>query len=390
MIMVSGSQSIACSPYEAGFSAFIGSGVYPFSFWKGRVALYAILRAMNVQPDEEIILPGYTCVVVPNAVRLCGAKPIYVDIDMDTFSIDPALLEAAITEKTRAILVQHTYGIPGPIYDVMEIAKKHNLFVIEDSAHALGSSINGKLLGAIGDAAFFSSQWSKPYTSGLGGIAVSRDPDIANEIQKVRSNFELPSFGVRAKLSIQYALFSLFYSPRNFWFAQGLLRKLSKWGVFVGSSSTEELEGLSPQDHHWIMGPFQERVGIRQLEKYKEDLPARKKLMAFYRQGLIKAGWPALDYDDETILLRYPVRVKNKWDLLDKAQDARVELGSWFESPLHPIKLEDHAIFDYTLGQCPISEQAAEETINLPLHQWMTPEEAQRTLNFVLENGNPV
>jgi dTDP-4-amino-4,6-dideoxygalactose transaminase len=112
--------------------------------------------------------------------------------------------------------------------------------------------------------------------------------------------------------------------------------------------------------------------------------------MAFYRQGLKEAGWPALDYDDETILLRYPVRVKNKWELLDKAQEARVEVGSWFESPLHPIKLEDHAIFDYTLGQCPISEQAAEETINLPLHQWMTPEEAQRTLNFVLKNGNPV
>jgi hypothetical protein len=193
-----------------------------------------------------------------------------VDIDMDTFSIDPALLEAAITEKTRAILVQHTYGIPGPIYDVMEIAKKHNLFVIEDSAHALGSSIDGKVLGSIGHAAFFSSQWSKPYTSGLGGVAVSRDPEIAREIKKVQNNFDLPNFIDRARLDLQYVLFSLFYSPRNFWFAQRLLRKLSELGIFVGSSSVGELEGLSPQDHHWKMGPFQKRVGLRQLEKYEE------------------------------------------------------------------------------------------------------------------------
>ena len=375
------------SDYEKQFASFLGEHLHAFSFWKGRVALYAILRALDIQSGDEVILPAYTCVVVPNAIQLCGAKPVYVDINPTDYSIDSALVEDAITGKTRAILVQHTYGIPGPLEAVLAIARKHDLFVIEDACHALGSRLNGKVLGTLGDAAFFSSQWSKPYTTGLGGMAVTAAPKIAGNIQRVKNNFLSPAFGARTKLVLQYDLFSAFYSPRMFWLAQGLLRKLSSLGLFVGSSSDAELEGMSPQDHDWVMGPFQERVGIKQLRRYQKNLPERKVLMGFYREGLVQAGVTQSDYGEETILLRYPVRVKNKWSLLEKAQAARVELGDWFVSPLHPIDLNDHGKFGYTLGQCPISEQAAEETINLPLNQWMSLREAERTLGFVLKNA---
>ena len=106
---------------------------------------------------------------------------------------------------------------------------------------------------------------------------------------------------------------------------------------------------------------------------------------AAVREGLAQAGVQQFDYDDETILLRYPLRVKNKCELLEKAKANRVELGDWFLSPLHPIELVDHDKFGYTRGQCQMSEQAAEEVINLPLHQWMTLEKAESILNFVLE-----
>jgi perosamine synthetase len=373
------------SHYEQSFASYMGEGTHAFSFWKGRVALYAILLALGIRKTDEVILPGYTCVVVPNAIRHCGAKPIYVDIEMNSFSINPKLVEEAITPRTKAIIIQHTYGIPGPIHEIVNIAKKHNLFVIEDSAHALGSKLSGKLLGTIGDAAFFSSQWSKPYTSGLGGIAVTTNLAIAEKIQSIKSDFVSPPLSAKLRLGVQFTLFSLFFSPRNYWRAQNILRKLSSLGVFVGSSSDAELDGHAPIDHYWKMSKYQEKISAKQLKKYEVEIDSRMEIMVLYQKYLSKAGFMISDYNKNTILLRYPLRVKNKWELLSMAQNAHVELGSWFETPLHPTVLEKHKIFNYKLGQCPIAEQAAEETINLPLHKWMTEDEAFRILNFVNE-----
>jgi perosamine synthetase len=103
------------SPYETAFAAYFDPAAHAFSFWKGRVALYAILLALDLEPGDEVILPGFTCVVVPNAVRLASCKPVYVDIEPDSYHLDPAGVEAAITSRTRAILVQHTFGMPGPL-----------------------------------------------------------------------------------------------------------------------------------------------------------------------------------------------------------------------------------------------------------------------------------
>ncbi|MFN6946977.1 MAG: DegT/DnrJ/EryC1/StrS family aminotransferase, partial [Cytophagaceae bacterium] len=117
---------------------------------------------MRISQGDEVILPGFTCIVVPNAIIYLGAKPVYVDINSETFNIDPQLIEENITEKTKAIIAQHTFGIPADMDKILHIANKHNLFVIEDSCHALGSKYKGKYVGSFGDAAFFSSQWSKP------------------------------------------------------------------------------------------------------------------------------------------------------------------------------------------------------------------------------------
>ena len=136
----------------------------PFMFFKGRDALHAILRAANIGSGDQVLLPGYTCVVVPNAINYLGAEPVYVDIEDKTYNIDCDILENGAgslwnPEQTKAIIVQHTYGIPCDMDRILEFAKKHNLFVIEDSCHALGSTWRGQQVGSFGDAAFFSSQW---------------------------------------------------------------------------------------------------------------------------------------------------------------------------------------------------------------------------------------
>ena len=103
------------SPYEHDFAAVLGDGLTARSFWKGRVALFAILRALGIAPGDEIVLPGFTCVVVPNAMRLMGATPVYADIEAGGYNIDPALAAERVTERTRAMLIQHTFGIPARI-----------------------------------------------------------------------------------------------------------------------------------------------------------------------------------------------------------------------------------------------------------------------------------
>ena len=113
--------------------------------WKGRVALYGILKALDLKEGDEIIIPSFTCVVVPNAIIYCKLKPVYVDIDSRTYNIDVSKIEEKITSRTKAILAQNTFGLSSDIDKIKEVAKKNNLFVLEDCTHGFGGSYKNKL-----------------------------------------------------------------------------------------------------------------------------------------------------------------------------------------------------------------------------------------------------
>ena len=152
------------------FSGYLGvRDVYLFN--SGRAALLAILKAFNIGERDEVLIQAFTCVAVPNSIIWAGAKPIYVDIDR-SFNLDPTDLEAKITKKSCAIIVQHTFGIPAQIEKIIEIAKMHKLIVIEDCAHSLGVTYKSKKLGNFGDAAFFSFGRDKVVSSVWGGAAI--------------------------------------------------------------------------------------------------------------------------------------------------------------------------------------------------------------------------
>ena len=172
----------AVSEYENAFSGILHAPL-AFTFWKGRTALFAILRALGIGPGDEVILPAFTCVVVPNAIRFTGATPVYADIAPNTYNIDPEDVCKKVTSKTCALIIQHSFGIPAELDSLLEVAKLYDLPVIEDCAHALGSRYRAQQVGTFGKAAFFSSQWSKPYTTGLGGIAVTSDVTMGRHLK---------------------------------------------------------------------------------------------------------------------------------------------------------------------------------------------------------------
>jgi perosamine synthetase len=208
--------------YEARFAAAFGERYQAFSFWKARIALYAILKALDLKEGDEVILPGYTCVVVPNAVRYAGANPIYADIAPGQYNLDPVRVEQCITSRTRAIIVQHTYGIPVDTGALQALADRHQIFLIEDCAHVLlGSGHRSQPLGSVGAAAFFSFQWSKPYTTGLGGMAVTRDRELAERLAAMHKTFREPPVRQRLQLQMQYTVHVV---PSLFWTKAVLVR----------------------------------------------------------------------------------------------------------------------------------------------------------------------
>jgi len=164
-----------------------------FSFNSGRSSFLAILKCLNLEQESEVLIQSFTCNAAINPIIWAGFKPIYVDVDENDFNIDINDLNAKITSKTRAIVVQHTFGIPAKIEEVLKICSEKNLILIEDCAHCLGAEFNGKKLGTFGKAAFFSFSRDKVISSVYGGIAVTNDEILAENLKKYHESLDFPS-----------------------------------------------------------------------------------------------------------------------------------------------------------------------------------------------------
>jgi dTDP-4-amino-4,6-dideoxygalactose transaminase len=371
--------------YQREFARFFGAE-RAFAFWKGRVALYALLRAVGVGQGDEVILPGYTCVMNVNPIKYVGARPIYVDIEPDTFNINVNLLEEKITKKTKVIIAQHTYGYPCAMDPIMDVARGHGICVIEDCCLAFGSKYKGKMVGTFGRAAYFSFQWNKPYTTGLGGMVITSDKGLAERIEALQGSEMCPPSGREVfLLSMELALYRLFIHPRTTAFAQNVFRYLSRKGAVVGSSGANEFEPVKADDFFKGASAAQARAGLRQLKKIEQNISHRTEMALLYDRLLESKDWKGRNYDRavmQPVMVRYPVRIKEKEEALRQAARAGIELGSWFECPLHPIETP-LASYDYTAGMCPQAEKTAREVVNLPLHPRANEKTAKESVEFV-------
>lgn len=363
-----------------------------FAFWKGRVALYAILKALNIRPGDEVIMPAFTCVVVPNPVIYLGGVPVYVDIDPRTYNIDIHLIEAHITKRTRFILAQNTFGLSSDFDAITEIAQRYNIAVIEDCAHGFGGTYKGKPNGTVAEAAFYSTQWNKPFSTGLGGIAVTRNREVANILKELENSFMSPSFFEESLLRILYIIRTYLLTSQTYWIALKLYRWLSKYNLILGSSRGEELQApVQPKYFAKGFSAFQARAGTKQLMKFPNILDHRKKTAAAYDAFLKAQGVEPLFVPSyaEHAYLKYPLLVKARDSIFKKAIDAKIELGDWFLSPIHPVA-RNFERWNYRWGANPVGEKISQHIINLPTHPDVDDHYLDRIQTFLQENRDQI
>jgi len=177
--------------FEEKFAAY-QQARYGIACTNGTAALEIVIAALGIGLGDEVIVPDFTFVATASAVLFAGAMPVMVDIDPGTFCIDPQKVEAAITPRTKAVIAVHIAGHPADLDRLQEIARRHNLFLIEDSAHAHGSEWKGHKVGSIGTAGTFSFQASKLMTAGEGGMVITNDEDLAVRIRSVHDCGRMP------------------------------------------------------------------------------------------------------------------------------------------------------------------------------------------------------
>ena len=173
--------------FERTVADYVGAK-YAVAVSNGTAALHIACLAAGIKEGDEVITTPITFAASANCVLYCGGTPVFADIDSETYNIDPKDIERKITDKTKAIIPVHLSGQPCDMDAIHEIARKHNLLVIEDGAHALGASYHGKMIGSLSDMTIFSFHPVKPITTGEGGMVVTNDENLYKRLQLFRSH----------------------------------------------------------------------------------------------------------------------------------------------------------------------------------------------------------
>jgi len=373
--------------FEAAFASWLGVP-HAFAFWKGRVALYAILRALGVGEGDEVIVPGYTCVAVVRPIKYLRAKPVYVDIEPATYNIDPGRIEEHVTDRTRLIVAQHTYGFPADMDAILAIAARRGLTVIEDACLAIGSTYRGRRTGTLARAAYWSMQWSKTFTTGVGGLATTDDNNLADHIARlVAAEAYEAGPGEALLLAAMRKVHRVLAYPSTMTRIQALYRWLLDRGLAPGNPPGPRQVEFQPTFFK-RMGAGQARVGLCAVRRLDANIAHRRRTARLYDELLAARGWPRPTLPDgiDPVLVRYPVRVADKAAAVEAARARHLELGTWFDSPLHQ-STEPLDVYGYTDGTCPQAEKACREVVNLPTHPRTREKMARKVVDLICEIG---
>lgn len=318
---------------ESEFAQFCGVK-YAIGVSDGTTALHLILRALGIGPGDEVITVSHTFIATAEAIGLAGATPVFVDIDPRTFLMDVARVEAAITPRTRAILPVHLYGQTVDMDPLREIARNHDLYVVEDACQAHGAAYKGRSAGGLGDAAAFSFYFSKNLGAfGEGGIVTTDDPDIAARVRMLRdhgspSKYNHEIVGVNGRL--------------------------------------DELQAV-------VL-----RAKLPHLATWNEQ---RRQHAARYNELL--QGSPVVTPlacpENEHVYHLYVIRTRHRDELLAWLKEQEVYGGVHYPIPIH-LQASMNAL-GYRQGDLPVTEQVCEEILSLPMY----PELADEQIDYVAD-----
>ena len=306
-------------------------------------ALHLATMALELGPGDEVIVPAFTWVTSAHCAEYVGARAVFADIDLGTFNVDPAAVEAAITPRTKAIVAVHLFGKAAPLRDLLAIASRHGLKVIEDAACAVGTRYEGQPVGAIGDIGCFSFHPRKVITTGEGGMVTTNDPGLAERVRWLRNHGATgPAFGVDA--SKPYTM------------------------------STFDVLGYNLR-----LSDIQAAVGLAQIDKLDHLLAERRRLALLYSAELADVGDLVLPTDDEGHTYQsYVIRLRSG----DRTQRNLVmERLAAMDIETRPGTHAAHQLGYYAKKYAlqsqdfPRARQAEDSSITLPIFPGMTDEQ---------------
>jgi dTDP-4-amino-4,6-dideoxygalactose transaminase len=345
--------------FEAALAEWNGTR-HAIGFMGARVALSAALDALELRPGDEVIVPAYTCVVVPNAMRFAGLKCLFADIELETYGLDAARIEARISPRTRAVLLHHLYGLVSRDYEaIVAVARRHNLAVIEDCAQSTGASWRDRRVGNLGDIAVFSTEQSKHLNTIQGGLALTNDDTLANRLRQWQHRAPFPDQGRVEGLLRTIILAHARTAGRSAWNAR--LTIMRHAAAQTPSTTPEEERGERPDHYGQRMAPAIAAIGLNQLAKVDGFNAVRREGALHWDQWCRNHGYapPFVVPGSVPTFLRYPVLVEpeRKRDL-QWAADLGVDVGIWFRGKLHPV--------DIPMDGCQRADEAVARCINFP------------------------
>jgi dTDP-4-amino-4,6-dideoxygalactose transaminase len=370
--------------YERLFAGAIGVA-HGIAFSSGRVGFYGLLKSIGVAEGDAVLLQAPTHIVVANAIRYCGARPVYVDCTLRDFNMDSTRAREVLARESRvkAIVVQHTFGIPADIDALLALARARGVVVIEDCVHALGARYRGRPVGGFGTGAFFSTEETKTISSTMGGMVVTDDDALAARMRVFQESCMPPPFGLAYRYVLKLLLYHLLMQPHIHRFARAAYEGAGSRLPLPRPTENAELRGLKPERYEQRLSNAQAALARRQLGRLEENIRHRSVIAAQYRKAFASSGLGMAQVAPqcEPSYVRFPVLVADR-EAAVRALAPWLVAGTWFTSVLEEAVTPSAGA--YQSGSCPQAEYAAAHLINLPTHPRISPHDAERFIEVLL------
>ncbi len=355
---------------------------YVSLFLTGRSALYHLLHSLRLSANDEVIVQGFTCEAVILPILANNLKPVYIDIESQTFSINPIELEKKITSRTKVVVLQHTFGLmPANRSKAVSIIRKHNLVLIEDIAHGY----NQDLLDALkhdeipNHYLLMSFGRSKALSSVFGGAIITNKPDIASELQRVENSLRYPSLLFILRLLVYKPLSVFIRSTYDNGIGKLVHKTIQTLKFLIPEITQKEKAGSYDILLDKAYPNALAILLLPQLERYEQLQKSRALICSLYSKSL---PFNIKHQISNISLLRYPVIVENPDLICRKAAQQNIFLGNWYNQVVAP-KSVSLATMRYQKGICPKAEELCKRIINLPTN--ISYHEALKVINLVNE-----